>query len=102
MVKVVIKIPNEVYSDIQKGIIRKHIDKVYVAIAKGTPLPKGHGRLIDADALKTTRTMALVAEKNAPQNEIAFAPLVCVLKEKIDDAPTIVEADKESEDATSN
>ena len=47
--QIVISIPDEIYSDIQKGIIRKHIAKVYVATVKGIPLPKGHGDLIDRD-----------------------------------------------------
>lgn len=100
MVEVVIKIPDEVFE------AYKHWDKNKVAtveqtlIAHGTPLPKGHGRLGDFDALKISRTMALVAEKNAPKNEIAFAPLQCVLKENIDKAKTIVEADKENDNGT--
>lgn len=67
-------------------------------IEDGMPLPKGHGRLIDADKLKTSKTWTLVAENNASQNEISFAPLVCILKEDIDNAMTIIEADKEAED----
>lgn len=52
-------------------------------VANGTPLPKGHGRLIDADALNF----------NADYNE----PLISKLD--FDNAPTIIEADKtESED----
>ena len=45
------------------------------AIAKGTPLPKNHGRLIDADALNF----------NADYNE----PLIH--KQDVDNAPTIIE-----------
>lgn len=46
-----IDIPEEVYSDIQKGIIRKHIDKVYVAIANGIPY-NPTGDAISREALK--------------------------------------------------
>ena len=48
--EIVIKIPEEEYED----IINSEDCGLYVltrAIAKGTPLPKGHGRLIDADDL---------------------------------------------------
>lgn len=49
-----------------------------VAIRKGTPLPKGHGRLIDADA-------------------VLVEPFGDTYKD-IDIAETIIKADKESED----
>lgn len=49
--QIVIEIPEDVYKSIQDkefcGI--SHMG-LYNAIANGTPLPKGHGRLIDADA----------------------------------------------------
>lgn len=83
-----IKLLHEGYTDYQTTL------KLYHAVKNGTVLPKGHGDLIDADELKTSRIMALVAEKNASQNEISFAPLVCILKEDIDNAMTIVEADR--------
>jgi len=51
--------------------------KVINAIKNGKPLPKGHGRLIDADALNF----------NADYNE----PLISKLD--FDQAPTIIEAD---------
>lgn len=53
---------------------------LYKAVLNGIPLPKGHGRLIDADAL------------NLPPEEL-------IAKITIQYAPTIIEADKaESED----
>ena len=45
-------------------------------------------RLIDADALKTTDTYALVNNKT-DENGISFAPMRCVLKKDIDNAPTV-------------
>ena len=50
-------------------------------IANGTPLPKGHGRLIDADALK--------------QDLSFFYDGLATAKMVIDSVPTIIEADKE-------
>lgn len=55
------------------------------AIANGTPLPKGHGRLIDADELKKHK----YHDSNRYENAVAVA--------QIDYAPTIIEADKEND-----
>ena len=61
------------------------------ALMNGTPLPKGHGRLIDADKLKEVY-------KNTEDAEYCKWTLYGVTSE-IDDAETIIEADKaESED----
>ena len=46
--KVVIDIPPEIWALVREGTIPV---RAYECIVKGTPLPKGHGRLIDADAL---------------------------------------------------
>lgn len=50
-------------------------------------------RLIDADALKITDTFALAngGEKPGKVTKITFAPLRCVLKRDIDNAPTVEE-----------
>lgn len=50
--KLIIDIPEEIYKASQ---IIKYEDTILIpleVIAKGTPLPKGHGRLIDADKLE--------------------------------------------------
>ena len=75
-IELVIKIPQETYEFLKKygtdgGIIEK-------AVVNGTPLPKGHGRLIDADELKR---IGRYAHTNLD----------------IDNAPTIIEADKGNE-----
>ena len=54
--KLVIDIPQEEYEDILNGIEHARIAGVSIgilnqAIENGTPLPKGHGRLGDLDAL---------------------------------------------------
>lgn len=56
------------------------------SIQHGTPLPKGHGRLIDADYI------ALIDEQFYNPSDYYVA------EGAIEDATTIIEADKESED----
>ena len=53
-VEVVIRIPKRTYDRVsERGIIAFGDDAYYIghAIENGTVLPKGHGRLIDADAV---------------------------------------------------
>ena len=56
------------------------------ALRRGKSLPKGHGRLIDADDLDITS----ITTGDYSGNEV----LDIVLKEDVDKAPTIIEADK--------
>lgn len=51
MGKYIIKLDDDVYSDIHKGIIRKHIDKVFVAIANSKPYNPS-GDAISREALQ--------------------------------------------------
>lgn len=79
--QIVIDIPEEVVNAIQNG--RDYRYDIHTAIAQGISLPKGHGRLIDADKLTESilcRTFGLRSVD-------------------IDNAPTIIEVDRtESED----
>ena len=82
--KLVIKIPEETVKEIKdNAMFAKDIADnikwdVTGEIVNGTPLPKGHGRLIDADRLKE------VFRKNTGYD----------YHDLIDIAPTILEADK--------
>lgn len=60
---------------------------VVQSIANGTPLPKGHGRLIDADKL----------QKSDLAPEPWYSPMWAYSEYEVEDAPTIIEATKESE-----
>jgi hypothetical protein len=66
------------------------------ALENGTPLPKGHGRLIDADELKTLSYEVLV-DTNNPNRADGLSACNGLVEEDIDLAPTIIEADKESD-----
>lgn len=76
--KLVIDIPKEMWEWLHIGFLDEDDGKHAInAIIKGTPLPKGHGRLIDADKLLKQP----LDTANYPSNYIK-------------DALTIIEADK--------
>ena len=80
--QIVIYIPEKRFKDIQRiaqVISYRRLPALQKVIANGTPLPKGHGRLIDADKI--------IGEMHGVRS------LTAVL-----DAPTIIEADMESEE----
>ena len=84
--QIVIDIPEEIYEEIKttKSIYRTGAKVLCNAIVNGTPIPKGHGRLIDAD------TIYLIDEDFLYQSDYVVA------EGAVDNAPTIIEADKES------
>lgn len=75
--QIVIDIPIEQYNE----IVYNDVNKLREIIKNGTPLPKGHGRLIDANKV------------------MCFRYCICgeeiVEAEDIRNAQTIIEADKE-------
>lgn len=79
--QIVIDIPENYYKAIKEIPVEQSTADMLI-IRNGTPLPKRHGRLIDADALECDGF-------NRTSDDYAF--------DCIDDAPTIIEADKESE-----
>ena len=88
--KVVIDIPKDVYMEIMvhNREMRTGSKSSYYfkgLIQNGTPLPKGHGRLIDADDLM--RELSVVSSR--PIKSQLYI---------VRDAPTIIEADKEGGD----
>ena len=86
--QIVIEIPDKKYEALkmlESATIGLHLGVVEKAIINGTPLPKGHGRLIDADALE--------ARDISP--EAWYSPMWGFEWVDIEDAPTIIEADKE-------
>ena len=84
--QIVIDIDEKLYNYIQTEEYDEHLDKrfdyqIRFAVKDGTPLPKGHGRLIDADG--------------ACEGNCAECPVndICLVNK----APTVIEADKEDE-----
>jgi len=81
----------QIVIDIDEETLQDFYDSRYVsphikeALRNGTPLPKGHGNLIDKSNLLT------VTDYDG-ENEKTY-----VLYEEIENAPIIIEANKESE-----
>ena len=76
--KIVIDIPEKIYNDIRT---KNEHGIIFNAVKNGTPLPKSHGRLIDADALYEN-------------TEICHSDIdgyACARWKDINDAPTIIE-----------
>ena len=86
--KLIIDIPEEDYSLAKRQVAVGFTNPLKMSIANGTPLPKGHGRLIDADALKS-ECYSVVDPKGI------YSELKIIEDYYIDDALTIIEADKE-------
>lgn len=80
--QILIDVPNSLYanlSKIQRGSIASK--RILECVRNGTPLPKGHGRLIDADVLV-----------DGMEDDYEFC-------EAINATPTIIKSDKaESEE----
>lgn len=98
--QIVIDIPDRIYK--RQGYLNIiDSDILRNALKNGTPLPKGHGRLIDADELKKVYDERItylytLNKKDNPSREAKIcATNWCV--NTIDELPTIIEADKESE-----
>lgn len=111
--KIVIELPEEDYKEVQEDTYSgtPFENRVFSAVANGTPLPKGHGRLIDADAFIKEKTEIFCENCDRRRGmkdgkltkhfvyDIGDAPCrACDTGDMIDyveDAPTIIEADKE-------
>ena len=90
--RVVVDIPNWLYN-----AMLEHKEPIYSqslgeAVRDGTPLPKGHGRLIDADALE--KKMCDREVEIGDDRALWESSAVSVALDMF--APTIIDADKES------
>lgn len=117
--KLVIDIDEMVYKFIKETpqTINRHLGKTMMlvhlmeVINQGTPLPKGHGRLIDADkTLEVAWQDFYKHEEEWEEKDENYLPLHRFYDQNgfecchqtIVNAPTIIEADKEAKDAESN
>lgn len=83
--QIIINIPDEAYELLKS---KSQLDNIAESIiANGTPLPKGHGDLIDANILRSMYSI------NQATNRGNFYTVVGIQK-WIDDAPTVIAADK--------
>ena len=98
--KIVIDIDDDTY-EILKNVYERGtgwLDKYQKAIVNGTPLPKGHGRLIDADALKTAYGLERATKygnESKEQLDNSYSTMMMYeIADMLDYAPTIIEADE--------
>ena len=84
--QIVINIPDEVYELCAKDayFFYRETDILRQAIKNGTPLPKGHGRIIDERQITKCTQVGLAITDDA------------VTRCLVTDAPTIIEAEKQS------
>ena len=94
--ELIIKIPQWVYESVKDGTFdakRSPYDLEYV-LKYGKPLPKGHGRLIDADATieiqSGTHFEVIVGKAKIEKRSIDE-----IIKASNSEVPTIIEANKE-------
>lgn len=80
--EIVIKIDDDLYREIENhDIPLHHVDILCESVLNGTPLPKGHGNLIDADEFN----------KYLISRDSSFRSM-------LSDIPTIIEANGGEED----
>ena len=93
--QIVIKLPDSKYQSILSDDYCGLLDAdLYKAIKDGTPLPKGHGRLIDEDRVDE----AIYKEFDEIQcYDGTGYDIYSDVKYCIDDIPTIIEADRMEE-----
>ncbi len=96
-IELVIKIDEEQYEFIKQSMTMNEVKNYHALlydicerIKSGTPLPKGHGRLIDADEVvaEATKTMKYPANHKYMECVIAHMKL----------APTIIDAESEDKE----
>lgn len=88
--QIIIDIPEQIYLNAKTEKLCG-AEVIVNAIKNGTPLPKGHGRLIDAEKLKETMDIYL---SHSTWSEGVEKALIWCRDEFIDDEPTIIEAER--------
>ena len=95
-IELVIKIPSEVYENIKSATADDNdISSLVLGIHEATPLPKGHDRLIEANSVdKIVKSI----EPSDAEWGMTAETAIRLIHDAFDRAPTIIEADKESEE----
>lgn len=86
--KVVVDIPYWLYDAMQEHREPIYSQSLGEAVRDGTPIPKGHGKLIDADKIGLTDFECLLCNGD-------YKEALKMLEDKIKNADAIIEADKE-------
>ena len=97
--QIMIDIPEEMYKEymfvnLGRGNGKSIVYNLLKAIKNGRPLPEHHGRLIDADELKSMSYEVLVDTDN-PNRSDGLSACNGLVEDDIDLAPTIIEANEE-------
>ena len=87
-----INIKNAINSLIENGVERASMSEVCLAILDSTPLPKGHGKIVDIDKLIDSKC------NECGHIRGVSCDIPCYAVRRMLDADTIIEADKESEE----
>lgn len=70
---------------------------LYCAIKEGIILPKGHGKLIDADELRSNAIKHKYSNNFCEEHNIDWSINLGMLNILFADAPTLIDADKEAD-----
>ena len=95
--QIVIDIPQDIYDyRDDEDYIKMCAEEISWALLLATPLPKGHGRLIDADSVNN---IVRPIERSDCEWAVTGETVKRLIYDVFDKAPTIIEADTErSED----
>lgn len=93
-IELVVRMPEELYEKNRSGLVAEEIWNLRIAINDGTILPKGHGRLIDADTLKKDDEVTEWISLNPIRTGKTLKSFSELFVKKIDAAKTIIEANK--------
>lgn len=89
--QIVIDIPDRIYKIVQNRTLNiMDAEILETAVKNGIPLPKGHGRLIDADEIISEATERMKYPSNHEYMECVIAHMNL--------APTIIEAEREGKE----
>lgn len=86
-----VNLKNAINSLIENGLKRASMSQVCLAVLNGAPLPKGHGKLIDADVI--------INKLCTHEASVFFGSVTCSeILDFINNEKPIIEADKAESD----